>query len=86
MLLGDAPFANFMAWSDWLHATADATSGIALDRLAKLMAEWLQTRGSSRGAAEALLASDYAGQVPRRRVAGEINPTLPRRQARHLAK
>jgi len=84
VLLGDAPFDNFMAWSDWLFATADATSGIALERLARLMAQWLQTRGSSKETADALLASDYAGQAPHRRIAGEISPALQPRQARHL--
>ena len=85
VLLGDAPFDNFMAWSDWLYSTADATSGIALERLARMLAQWLQTRGSSKETADALLASDYAGQAPHRRVAGEIRPALQPRQARHLA-
>jgi len=86
VLLGDTPFDNFMAWSDWLFAQSDATSGIALDRLAKLMAQWLQTRGCARETADALLASDHAGQAPNRRAAGEIRPVLQPRQARHLAK
>jgi hypothetical protein len=41
----------------------DATHRIALDRLAKLVQEWLQLRGMSEEAAKALLASDYAGNV-----------------------
>ncbi|TRZ69006.1 MAG: DUF4080 domain-containing protein [Rhodocyclaceae bacterium] len=85
VLLGDAPFDNFMAWSDWLYTQSDATSGIALERLAKLMAQWLQTRGNSKETADALLASDYAGQAPHRRIAGEIRPGLQPRQTRHLA-
>ena len=85
VLLDDAPFDNFMALSDWLFSTTDATSGIALDRLATLIGQRLQTRGCSRETADALLANDYAGQAPHRRAAGEIRPGLQRRQTRHLA-
>ncbi|MCX7172664.1 MAG: DUF4080 domain-containing protein [Proteobacteria bacterium] len=88
VLLGDAPFDNFMACSDWLFSTADATSGISLDRLAKLLVQWLQTRGYSREVAEALLASDYAGQASRMQVkrTEPTNAALQPRQAKHLAK
>ena len=52
-----------MALSDWLYATTDATHRIALERLALLVAEWLQTQGMEPAAATALLASDHAGKV-----------------------
>jgi radical SAM superfamily enzyme YgiQ (UPF0313 family) len=61
VLLGEAPFHNFMAFSDWLYAQTDATHRIALDRLAKLVAAWLQERGMGEQETKALLASDYAG-------------------------
>ena len=88
VLLGDAPFDNFMAWSDWLYATAEATSGIALDRLAKLLAQWLQMRGCSEETASALLASDYAGQASRMKVkrSEPAHAALQPRQAKHLAR
>ncbi|MCX5658914.1 MAG: DUF4080 domain-containing protein [Planctomycetota bacterium] len=35
------PFGGFMAWSDWLHAKAGQTHGIALARLAELLFEYL---------------------------------------------
>ena len=89
VLLGDAPFDNFMAFSDWIYAHTDATHRIALDRLAKLVAQWLQLRGMEASEAAALLASDYAGKVdaPSRNVKpiDTARPVAPARQARHLA-
>ncbi|MGF6180557.1 radical SAM superfamily enzyme YgiQ (UPF0313 family) [Massilia sp. UYP32] len=89
VLLGEAPFDNFMAFSDWIYAHTDATHRIALDRLAKLVAQWLQVRGMDAGEAAALLASDYAGKVdaPTRLVKQADAPkaVAPARQVRHLA-
>jgi len=90
VLLGDTPFDNFMAFSDWVYAHTDATHRIALDRLAKLVAQWLQVRGMDAGEAAALLASDYAGKVdaPSRLVkqpADMPKAVAPARQVRHLA-
>jgi radical SAM superfamily enzyme YgiQ (UPF0313 family) len=83
-MLGDAPFANFMAFSDWLYGKTDATHRIALDRLAGLVGQWLQHRGMAQQAATRLLASDYAGRHGETAVAAGKN-TVPERQARHLA-
>jgi radical SAM superfamily enzyme YgiQ (UPF0313 family) len=94
VLLGEAPFDNFMAFSDWIYTRTDATHRIALDRLAKLVAEYLQVRGMAAHEAASLLASDYAGKVdaPARTpqaLAGTVTDTAravaPSRQARHLA-
>ena len=90
VLLGETPFENFMAFSDWIYAHTDATHRIALDRLAKLVAQWLQVRGMDAGEAAALLASDYAGKVdaPARLVkqaADAPKAVAPARQVRHLA-
>ena len=54
-MLGDAPFDNFMAFSDWIYGKTDATHRIALDRLAALVAQWLQVRGMDKDAALALV-------------------------------
>jgi radical SAM superfamily enzyme YgiQ (UPF0313 family) len=81
VLLGDSPFANFMAFSDWLYTQLDATHRIALDRLAKLVQAWLQRQGMPAAAAAALVASDQAvkdKEKPKTAVA-------PERQVRHLA-
>ncbi|GAB3407860.1 DUF4080 domain-containing protein [Massilia agilis] len=84
-LLGDSPFANFMAFSDWMYTRTDATHRIALDRLAKLVGEWLQERGMPRSDAQALLASDYAGQAGAHGATPKAPAAAPERQARHLA-
>lgn len=84
-MLGDAPFDHFMAFSDWIYRRTDATHRIALDRLAKLVMQWLEERGMSRQDAAALVESDYAGRV---NGAGRDLPAAvaaPARQARHLA-
>ncbi|MGL4603302.1 MAG: DUF4080 domain-containing protein, partial [Iodobacter sp.] len=80
VLLGDAPFARFMAFADWLYLNTDATHRIALDRLAKMVAEWLQTQGVSLEDAEALIGSDYAGKQNKAK-----GGAAPQRQAMHLA-
>jgi radical SAM superfamily enzyme YgiQ (UPF0313 family) len=93
-ILGDAPFANFMALSDWLYANTDATHRIALDKLAALVARWLNSRGMDRKEADALVDSDYAGQAHKARPKSEKTEkteragkadAAPQRQARHLA-
>lgn len=80
VLLGDAPFARFMAFADWLYLNTDATHRIALDRLAKMVAEWLQTQGVTQDDAEALIGSDYAGKQNKAK-----GGAAPQRQAMHLA-
>ncbi|MCU6079785.1 B12-binding domain-containing radical SAM protein, partial [Clostridioides difficile] len=78
------------------YAHTDATHRIAMERLAKLVAQWLQTRGMSAAEANALLASDYAGgaQTAAHAKPSEVSTSsakvrpdvaLPQRQARHLA-
>jgi radical SAM superfamily enzyme YgiQ (UPF0313 family) len=81
VLLADSPFANFMAFSDWMYTKTDATHRIALERLAKLVQEWLQLRGMAPQAAAALVASDYAGASHQPKPAA----AAPQRQVRHLA-
>ena len=78
-LLGDSPFARFMRFSDWLYANTDATHRIALERLVKLVEQWLREGLSmSEADARALLASDTA---PKAALASTANV----RQVRHLA-
>ena len=89
LILGDTPFLNFMALSDWLYASTDATHRIALDRLAGLVAQWLALRGEDPGAVRIMLGQDYAGQShqgqPKQKVPAGAEGALPQRQARHLA-
>jgi hypothetical protein len=64
VMLGDAPFARFMAFSDWIFANTDATHRIALDRLAALVSQWLQQHDNMPAEeVKALLAGDYAGSA-----------------------
>jgi hypothetical protein len=84
-LLGDAPFDNFMAFSDWMYTRTDATHRIALDRLAGLVREWLQLRGMEREAAALLVASDYAGRIDHAAEKPKTATAAPARQVRHLA-
>jgi radical SAM superfamily enzyme YgiQ (UPF0313 family) len=90
-LLNDSPFANFMAFSDWMYAQTDATHRIALEKLAKLVQKWLELRGMAPDAAAALLASDYAGNLDKpanqaaNKAADPHRPAAPERQVRHLA-
>ncbi len=87
LILADAPFARFMALSDWLYATTDATHRIALERLAALVLQWLEMLGADAESVRALLASDHAGKVQRRSAPAEASAdstVRPQRQARRL--
>jgi radical SAM superfamily enzyme YgiQ (UPF0313 family) len=78
-LLGASPFANFMRFADWLYANTDATHRIALERLVKLVGQWLcEDLGMSEPDARSLLASDTAPKAP-------AGSTATVRQVRHLA-
>ena len=83
-LSSNGPFANFLAFSDWLYERTDATHRIALDRLAGLVTQWLCLQGMDKPQAERLLAGDYAGKAPST-ASHKQKPALPQRQARHLA-
>lgn len=86
LLLGETPFANFMAFSDWLYGKTDATFRIALDRLAGLVGQWLKACGHDDKAVVLLLASDYAGRHSEHegtRKSGTV--AAPKRQVQHLA-
>lgn len=93
LILADDPFTQFMALSDWLYANTDATHRIALERLAKLVAQWLQQeRGLKQDIVTAQLKLDYAGQpspekIPRaeRTKTTQEKNAAPERQMRHLA-
>lgn len=93
LLLGDAPFNRFLAFSDWLYASTGKTHAIAQERLVHLLHEYLGLQGIDAGSA---LSADYHGGGGRSRLAFEAQdltlPTprprrdgaLPKRQARHL--
>ena len=89
-IMGKAPFENFMAFADWIYARTDATHRIALERLAKLVQEWLQLRGMPAKDAAALVAADYAGSHGGKSDKADKGEqpaasAAPQRQVRHLA-
>jgi radical SAM superfamily enzyme YgiQ (UPF0313 family) len=87
MILGDSPFAGFMAFSDWLYGETDATHRIALHRLAGLVGRWLVLIGFDEEEVTVVLGGDYAGLKlgGAGAVDGEgVGGT--RRQVRHLAR
>ncbi len=61
LLLGDAPFARFLQFSDWLHAQTGMTGDIALDRLFRLLYEGLPTLFEvEKNALRAALEADFS--------------------------
>jgi len=55
-----SPFREFLQWSDWLHTRVGPLHGIALDRLARCLFEFLTRRsGPSAGEAASRLRRDY---------------------------
>ena len=95
-ILGELPFENFMALSDWIYIKTDATHRIALDRLANLVSKWLQEeRDMTSEQVNAIVTSDYAGDAKHKQGSEKITKqslhkdvqakSTPQRQARHLA-
>ncbi len=94
LLLADAPFANFMRFSDWLFALTGKTHEIALERLFDFVHAFLTAeRGIAAQAVTEALAGDYEASGARGRPAfllpaaiasrGELS-RQSLRQARHL--
>jgi len=65
LLLGDAPFARFMSFSDWLFKTTGQTHHIGQDRLFDIVFQWLKEEGGidKDMAAEALAADFWASDL-----------------------
>jgi hypothetical protein len=99
LLAAESPFGAFLALSDWLHATAGATHGIAQHRLARYLFDHLVgPRALAEDVAGTALAADYSRgnrhdwpdflrpwvKDPVRRSSAVTNPAAVR-QARHRA-
>ena len=64
VIVGDQPFENFMALSDWIFEQSGVTHKIALDRLANLVTRWLvEVRGMDKSNVLIMLGKDYAGDA-----------------------
>ncbi len=96
LLLGDEPFENFLAFSDWLYARVGQTSRIALPRLFELLYAHLLERSMAEDAVVDALARDCA-VYGAKGCPAMLHPALarlsadqrrrshtPERQARHL--
>jgi len=59
LLLDDAPFEQFMGFSDWLFERTQQTHKINLDRLFALIFEWLQLVGIDKEQSLSHLRNDY---------------------------
>ncbi len=79
LITSDAPFARFLALTDWLYERTDATHRIALDRLYRLVAGWLREQGGG---------ADGDDRIERDRATSGLRTTTDgsatRRQARFL--
>ncbi len=98
LLLADAPFRNFLAFSDWLYAKTNQTHALAHERLVHLLHEHMvSVRALPEADVNAALLTDYRNAGGRTRLNFEaadsilpvprprraVNAT-PSRQARHL--
>ncbi|MBB5206569.1 B12-binding domain-containing radical SAM protein [Chiayiivirga flava] len=98
-LLGDAPFARFIAFADWLYAQTGQTHALAHERLVHLLhAFFCEVLGEAPDIAGRFLADDYHAAGGRSRLRFEPDDVAlprpnrragsgatPKRQARHLA-
>ncbi len=62
MILDTNPFSRFMALSEWLYETGRTTHGIALDRLASMVTDWLIQQGMDADLVRITIGKDYAGK------------------------
>jgi radical SAM superfamily enzyme YgiQ (UPF0313 family) len=87
LLLAGAPFANFLAFSDWLFATTGQTHAIAVERLYDLLFRYLtEARAVPVAAARNALAADYVASGSRGKLAFvDVEPLLAARRTRERA-
>jgi Protein of unknown function (DUF4080) len=98
LLLGDAPFKSFLAFSDWLYERTGQTHAIAHERMVHALQAFMTGQGGIEAQiANLALIDDYRGQGGRSRLKfeqsdAELPVPVPRkkratppRQARHLA-
>jgi radical SAM superfamily enzyme YgiQ (UPF0313 family) len=90
-----SPFEGFMQWSEWLYETTRRTHGIALDKQAELLWQYL-TRTLPAHTVQQSLAADYQRGAVRRLphflqtqpAVTNVPPSakkIPKRQALHMA-
>ncbi len=93
LLLGDAPFARFLRFADWLYARTGKTHEFALEKLCGYLHEFLLDTGADAAAVAAALFADYETGGAKGRLPFMQQGTRPEpkagargrlRQARHV--
>jgi hypothetical protein len=92
LLLGDAPFARFMAFADWLYRNTAKTHEFALEKLCGYLHDFLVAGGAEAGAAAAAVAADFEASGARGKLPFMARGTRPTpaaargrlRQSRHV--
>lgn len=64
-ILKDLPFERFMTLSDWIYQRTNAMHGIALERLAALITEWLSVNGEELATARTIVGADFIPRAER---------------------
>ena len=87
-LLGDAPFASFLALSDWLYATTGQTHQFALPRLFRLLHQFdpdpVLTRALENDFSGSGIKSRFASVVLGGEQKSKPGRSAAQRQQRHL--
>ncbi len=85
-LLGEQPFDQFMAFSDWLYAQLGSTSGIALGRLRGLVGKYLSLPSRPLSIDRKLTAAPKRGESSEEVSSEAKGPAaLPKRQRRRVS-
>ncbi|WP_332309291.1 B12-binding domain-containing radical SAM protein [Pseudomarimonas arenosa] len=94
LLLGDTPFASFLAFSDWLYQLTGKSHAFAPERLARLLHQYIeQCRPQQLAVFDAALQADHSAGGARGPLDFEAKPAgtrqnaagaTPKRQRRHL--
>ena len=84
-ILGTAPFARFLALSDWLYASTDATHRISPDRLGRLLDAWLEKQSADAAENQEERIRDTKSDGSVSAPSEKNNMSATRRQQRHQA-
>ncbi|MFO0441829.1 MAG: DUF4080 domain-containing protein [Betaproteobacteria bacterium] len=93
LLLGEAPFARFMAFADWLYANTAKTHEFSLEKLCGYLHDFLVGGGADAAAVAAAVAADFEASGARGKLPFMARGTRPTpaaairgrlRQSRHV--
>ena len=92
LLLGDAPFARFMAFADWLYRNTAKTHEFALEKLCGYLHDFLVAEGADAATVAAAVVEDFEASGARGKLPFMGRGTRPEppaargrlRQSRHV--